>query len=149
MFAYVFYTGMKDHNCLKNASLSFVIINLRKALKKPTCTQSLTKKWISISGLSVLSRSFILTARAQVGTGTYEVYQRQLPLCMPSTCCVFSFSCSCLIPAPLVRVHTPLLAMVWTCRSWCRLVPSLRRVPGTGMSDLKHFKLPRRFFRCI
>lgn len=30
---YVFCTGMKEHNCLRNARLSFMIINLRKALK--------------------------------------------------------------------------------------------------------------------
>lgn len=62
---------MKEHNCLRNDSLSFMVINLRKALKKtkkpkrkkkkPTRTQSLNKKLISISGLSVLSGSFMST----------------------------------------------------------------------------------------
>ena len=41
MFAYVFYTGMKDDTCLKNTSLSFVIITLRKALKNPRAPKAL------------------------------------------------------------------------------------------------------------
>lgn len=86
----VFYTGMKEHNCLRNDSLSFMVINLRKALKKtkkpkrkkkkPTRTQSLNKKLISISGLSVLSGSFMSTTWAQVGPASCKAFQCQLPL---------------------------------------------------------------------
>lgn len=117
MSAWVFYTGMKELSCLKNASLSFLIMPFRKALTLPFPPLKALLSNGSLSQVCLL-RAFVASVWAQVGTGTYEVYQGQLPLCMPCTCCGFCLSCLCLIPTCLLHVHTQLLVMLWTCWSW-------------------------------
>lgn len=141
----VFCTGMKDHNCLKNSGLSVVRSNLRKGLEhtrpKPY------SKWISISELSVLSRSFIVTARAQVGTGTCGSSWGPVPfmsalysLCLLSPFGASSQPCSLSLSAAGPGVNALELLQV---------VPSPGAAPGTAVSDLKHFRLPRKCCRFI
>lgn len=90
MFAYVFYTGMKDHNCLKDASLSFVTISLRKALKKPHALKALLRNGSpSQDCLFCLDPLYVLPELRWALAPTKNVYQCQLPLCTPSTCRLF------------------------------------------------------------
>lgn len=141
----VFYTGMKKHNSLKNASLYFMIINLRKALKenqnhtKPHALKALIRNWsLSQDCLFCLDPLYLLPelrwamAPAKLFSASY--------VCMPCHTCVLAMCCS---PPVCASFHLPCSACVHHDLNALELVQASTQpvnVLGTARSDLKHLK---------
>lgn len=114
----VFYTGMKEHNCLRNDSLSFMVINLRKALKKtkkpkrkkknPHALKALIRNWslsqdclFCLDPLCLLPELRWALPPAKLFSASY--------LCMPSHTRVLAMCCS---PPVCASFHLPCSACV-------------------------------------